>query len=159
MSTIKNVFVSHIHQDDAGLPDLMNLLSKHGIEAKNYSITSDKENNAKSPDYIKKEILAPRIDACSALIVYITPDTKDSSWVNWEIEYAFKHDKRIIGIWELGSNGCDIPNALVEFGDATVGWNNEQIIGAINGSIKGRHNHHSVRIEEQIPITRHPCNK
>ena len=78
MSSVKNVFVSHIHPDDSGLPNLMNLLDKHGMEARNYSITSDKENNAKSPDYIKNEILAPRINACSTLIVYITPDTKDS---------------------------------------------------------------------------------
>ena len=78
----KNVFVSHVHEDDAGLPDLMSLLARHGMEARNYSITSDKENNAKSPEYIMREILAPRINACSALVVYITPDTKDSEWVN-----------------------------------------------------------------------------
>ena len=86
MNTTKNVFVSHIHQDDQGLPNLMDLLHKHGMDARNYSITSDKENNAKSPEYIKNEILAPRINACSTFVVYITPDTKASDWVNWEIE-------------------------------------------------------------------------
>ena len=158
MSTVKNVFVSHIHLDDAGLPDLMNLLGKHGMEARNYSITSDKENNAKSPDYIKNDILAPRIDACSTLVVYITPDTKDSDWVNWEIEYAFQQGKNIVGVWELGSKGCEIPEALEEFHNAIVGWNGESIVDAINGDTEGPHSPDGTPVGNPVPITRHPCN-
>ena len=56
MSDRKERAVSHIHLDDAGLPDLMDLLVRHGMEVRNYSVTSDKENNAKSPDHIKKRI-------------------------------------------------------------------------------------------------------
>ena len=52
----KNVFISHIHKDDKGLDDLKNLVARHGMVAKDYSITSDKENNAKSPGYIKCDI-------------------------------------------------------------------------------------------------------
>ena len=52
----KNVFISHIHKDDEGLDDLKNLVAKHGMEARDYSITSDKGNNAKPPDYIKYDI-------------------------------------------------------------------------------------------------------
>ena len=154
----KNVFVSHIHEDDTGLPDLMSLLASHGMEARNYSITSDKENNAKSPEYIKREILAPRIDACSALVVYITPDTKESEWVNWEVEYAYKQGKTIVGVWERGSNGCEIPEALEEFYDAIVGWNGENIVAAINGDYKGSTNPEDNPVDQPTPITRHPCN-
>lgn len=157
MPTAKNVFVSHIHVDDAGLPDLMEILAKHSMDARNYSITSDKENNAKSPDYIKSEILAPRISACSALVVYITPDTKDSEWVNWEIEYAYKQGKTIVGVWELGTKGCEIPEALEEFHDAIVGWNGENIVDAINGDLKGPHNPDFTPQDTPVPITRHPC--
>lgn len=52
----KNVFISHIHKDDEGLDDLKKLVAKHGMEARDYSITSDKGNNAKPPDYIKYDI-------------------------------------------------------------------------------------------------------
>jgi len=90
MAEKRNVFVSHIHEDDAGLGDFRELLGRNGMEVSDYSITSDKENNAKSPDYIKSEILGPRIDACSTLVVYLTPQTKDSDWVDWEIESAHK---------------------------------------------------------------------
>jgi len=157
MPTAKNVFVSHIHVDDAGLPDLMELLGKHGMDARNYSITSDKENNAKSPDYIKSEILAPRINACSALVVYISPDTKKSEWVNWEIEYAYKQGKTIVGVWEWGSKGCEVPEALEELHDAIVGWNGENIVDAINGDLKGPHNPDCTPQDTPVSITRHPC--
>ena len=157
MSTKKNVFVSHIHLDDAGLPDLMNLLRKHGMEARNYSITSDKENNAKSPEYIKSGIIAPRINACSTLVVYITPDTKASDWVNWEIGYAYKQGKTIVGVWELGSKGCDIPESLEEFHNAIVGWRGEDIVDAIEGRLVGPFNPDGTSVNTPISISRHPC--
>ena len=39
-------------------------------------------------------ILAPQIDWAGTFIVYITPKTKGSAWVDWEIEYAAKQGKR-----------------------------------------------------------------
>ena len=154
---IKNVFVSHIHEDDAGLPDLNELLGRHGMDVRNYSITSDNENNAQSPEYIRSEILAPRINACSTLVVYITPDAKDSEWVNWEIEYAHKQGKIIVGVWEQGSAGCDIPEALEEVRNAIVGWNGENIVAAINGDYDGFENPDGTLVDCPTPITRHPC--
>lgn len=153
----RNVFVSHIHEDDAGLSDLSDLLEKHGMEVRNYSITSDKENNAQSADYIRSQILAPRINACSTLVVYITPETKNSDWVNWEIEYAHKQDKTIVGVWEQGNAGCDIPEALEEVGDTIVGWSGKNIVSAINGDYKGKENPDGTQITCPTPIERHPC--
>lgn len=153
----RNVFVSHIHKDDAGLTDFTNLLANNGMEVRNYSITSDKENNAKSPDYIKYQILAPRIDACSTLVVYLTSATKQSDWVNWEIDYAFKHGKTIVGVWERGSRGCDLPESLEDHFDAIVGWSSENIIDAINGEFRGASNADGTPMTYSVPIDRHPC--
>ena len=153
----RNVFISHIHEDDAGLGDFKDLLARNGLEVRDYSITADKENNAKAEDYIKRDILAPQIDACSTMVVYVTPETKQSDWVNWEIEYAFKHDKTIVGVWERGSLGCELPEALEEYYDAIVGWNSENIIAAINGDYRGRSHADGSPMNGATPITRHPC--
>lgn len=158
-SKTKNVFISHIHEDDAGLPDLQRLLAANGMDVRNYSITSDKENNAKSRDYIRQAILGPRIDACSTMVVYITPDTKQSEWVNWEIEYAFKHGKTIIGVWERGSSGCEIPESLKELHGAIVGWVGDKIIDAINGDYEGASNADGTPMTGPTPIKRHPCGR
>ena len=98
----KNVFISHIHEDDEGLAKLKELLKNNGLTIKDYSINAENPNNANSEEYIKSQILAPRIQQCSTLVVYITPDTKDSEYVNWEIEYAQSKDKRIVGVWAQG---------------------------------------------------------
>jgi len=133
-STAKNVFVSHVHEDDKGLQKLKDLLAKNGMVIRDASITSEKENQAKSPDYIKNKILGPRIDWAGVFIVYITPSTKQSEWVDWEIEYAHRQGKRIVGIWAYDDNECEIPAALEKYADVVVGWRGEGIVDAINGS-------------------------
>ena len=69
------------------------------------------------------------------MIVYVSPDTCSSPYVEWEIEYAHKKGKRIVGVWAWGEKECDIPDALDEYADAVVGWNGNNIIEAINGDI------------------------
>ena len=109
----RNVFISHVHEDDAGLADLKQLLKRSGMTVRDYSIRSDNPNNAHADDYIRYDILAPRIRQCSVLVVYISPDTRWSEWVNWEIEYAHKLGKRIVGAYEHGAAGCEVPEAGV----------------------------------------------
>lgn len=132
----KNVFISHVHEDDDGLGKLKGLLKDNGMVIRDYSISSDNPNNAHSEDYIKSQILAPRIQQSSVLIVYISPETKESEYVDWEIEYAEKlGNKRIVGVWADGENGCEVPDALKDYADAVVGWTGNRIIDAINGDI------------------------
>ena len=68
MSETKNVFISHIHEDDDGLPRVKDLLAKQGLTVRDSSINSDKPNNATNERYIKDSILTPRIDWCLSLI-------------------------------------------------------------------------------------------
>ncbi len=137
---IKNIFISHIHEDDEGLTKLKDLLKDNGMITRDYSINKDNPNNAKSEDYIKSEILAPRIQKASTLVVYISPETKNSTYVDWEIEYAHKNDKKIVGVWEEGEMGCEVPSTLKDYADAIVGWTGNRIIDAINGEIDGWEN-------------------
>ncbi len=139
MERIRNVFISHIHEDDEGLTDLKNLVARHGLICRDGSITKGKFNEAHNEDYIKYQILAPRINWCSVLVVYISPDTKNSDFVNWEIDYAQKQGKRIVGVWERGAKDCELPEALDQYADAVVGWNGESIVDAINGDSNDWH--------------------
>ena len=153
---IKNIFISHIHEDDGALGKLKGLLKKNGLDARDYSINADKPNRAKSEEYIKSQILAPQIDACSALVVYISPDTKDSSYVEWEIDYAARNDKRIVGVWEYGQSGCEVPKGLDDCADAIVGWNGGRIVDAITGEYDGYETPDGEEVERR-DIRRHPC--
>lgn len=155
MADIKNVFISHVHEDDAGLRKLKELLAPKGMEVRDSSIHKGKFNNATDPNYIKSQLLAPQIQWAGTFICYISPQTKQSDWVNWEIEYAAKQGKRIVGVWQYGEALCEVPEALKEHADAVVGWNGDAIIDAINGK-DGSQNPDGSDCAV-VPLKRHPC--
>lgn len=135
MAEIKNVFISHVHEDDDVVQDLKSLLAKNGYDIRDGSIDSSKPNEANNPEYIKSAILAPRINWAGAMIVLISPNTHESQWVNWEIEYAQKQEKRIIGVWIHGGKESDLPENLKLYANAVVGWQVDSVIDALNGKI------------------------
>jgi hypothetical protein len=136
MADIKNVFISHIHEDDALLSDLKDLISRAGMDVRDYSITDEKPNAAKNEDYIKYQILAPQIDRCSTLVCLVSNNTVYSDYVNWEVKYAIEHDKRVVGVYVQGTSNADLPEELDKLGDAAiVGWQGQRVVDAINGDI------------------------
>lgn len=137
MSDMKNIFISHVHKDDALLPKLKDLISKAGMEARDGSINSDKPNKANDPDYIKEKYLKPHIDWSSTLVVLITHDTAQSDWVNWEIKYAIEQGKNVVGVFAQGATDADIPEELAKHAAAIVGWQGDRVVDAINGKITG----------------------
>jgi hypothetical protein len=155
MADIRNVFISHVHEDDDGLGKLKDLLAKKGMDVRDSSIHKGKFNDAKDPGYIKSQILAPAINWAGTFICYVSPQTKQSDWVNWEIEYAAKQGMRIVGVWQHGDKACDLPDALKEYADAMVGWNGDAIVDAING--KDGWQTSDGGVFNPVPLKRHPC--
>lgn len=153
---LRNIFISHIHKDDPNLENLKTLISNGGMDVRDSSITADKPNDASNESYIKSEILAPRIRWCSTMVVYISPQTRDSEWVNWEIEYAERLGKRIVGVWAHGAADSDLPDALDKYADAIVGWKSDRIIDAINGRVNGWETSNGTSRDER-PIKRYRC--
>jgi len=131
----KNVFISHVHEDDAELPKFKDLLANHGYEVRDSSIDSSTPNEANSEDYIKSQILAPRIQWAGCMVVLISPDTHTSKWVDWEIERAAKEDKRIVGVFVRGASDSNVPKSLDLYADAVVGWHGPNVVDAIAGKI------------------------
>ena len=131
---IKNIFISHIHDDDNQVPNVKGAIENHGCEVRNGSIDSSKENDANAENYIKYDILAPRIKWAGALVVYITPDTHESDWVNWEIEFAGKDGIPIVGIWGDGCEGSELPDAFHDYGGALLPIDSQHLLDAIEGN-------------------------
>ncbi|MDA7967213.1 TIR domain-containing protein [Ruegeria sp.] len=140
MAKTQNIFISHIHEDDAGLKKVKDLCRKHGLTVRDGSINKEKPNKAKNADYILNKIIGPRIKWCSTMVVYITPQTKNSEWVNKEILRAERLGKRIVGVWAHGHAGCEPPAALKHMSDAMVGWDGGRIVDAVTGNFEGKEN-------------------
>lgn len=132
--TTRNVFISHIHEDDARLKDLKQLLRGKGMNVRDSSVYSSCLNKAKNVDYIK-QLLGRRIQWAGTVLVLMSPETCKHPWVDWEIERAEREGKRIVGVWCCGDADCKVPDALDKYGDAVVGWDGQRVIDAIEGRI------------------------
>lgn len=131
---IKNIFVSHQHNDADKIEPLKELIGKHGIKMRDSSIYENKlKNNAKNEQYIKQELIKPQMEWAGTVVVLIGKDTAKSDYVNWEIKTAAEMGKRIVGVYLQGAKEEDIPSELHEHGHNLVGWNGEKIVRAING--------------------------
>lgn len=130
-----NVFISHIHEDDEKITAMKSLLQERGYNVRDSSINSTRPNEAHNEAYIREEILGPRIKWATVVVVLISPETGGSKWVNWEIEYAQREDRRIVGVWTHGAADTDVPEALDLYADAVVGWQGERIQAAIEGTL------------------------
>jgi hypothetical protein len=156
MTDTHNVFVSHIHEDDEKLFAMKQLLATNGFKVRDSSVNSSNPNAATSDDYIKIGILAPRIAWAGTVVVLITPETRGSKWVEWEIQYAQRHDKRIVGVWAHGDAECEMPDGLKEYADAVVGWQADKITGAICGDINNWERPDGT-VCPPVAISRHNC--
>jgi hypothetical protein len=155
MTEMTNVFISHIHEDDRHLVAMKKLLADRGLDVRDSSVDASAPNNAKDEEYIKSAILAPKIRWAGTFLVLISPDTKDSSYVQWEIQYAAKTGTRIVGVFAPGSADSDLPEGLADYADGIVGWNGDAILEAIQGGAVWQDSTGAPRASRDI--ARHNC--
>jgi len=132
-----NVFISFVNED---INDV-NLLRG---QAKNES--SDMEFNdwslrepfdSKRAEYIKSGI-KDRIERSSVTLVYVSEQTADSKWVDWEIRESVRMGKEVLAVHKGESPPQKIPNALKELKIPIIPWTQKGIAAAIEKAIKKR---------------------
>jgi hypothetical protein len=75
-------FLSHSSKDKDELPGVIKILSNHGAR-----VYVDKKDDA-LPPYTSREtanVLRSRIANCKKLVLFATPNSKDSRWIPWEL--------------------------------------------------------------------------
>lgn len=152
----RRIFVPHVHEDDEHVDNLRQYLNRKGREADVSAIDSSSPNDAHNPDYIMSRYIRPKVEWCEAIVVLISPATQGSDWVSDEIELARRLDKRIIGVWIPGSEGCPIPEGLQDYANAVVDWNGDRILDAIDRRVNNINDASGKPIAPQL-IKRHNC--
>lgn len=130
----KDIFVSHYHKDANEIDSLKTLIGKQNkFEPRDSSVYEEKSpNNANNEEYIKS-LIRPKIKWASTMIVIISDKTHKSDWVNWEIEYAQRLGKNIVGVYMQGYKQEDVPKNLLNYANSVVGWNSDSINKALSG--------------------------
>jgi len=136
----RHVFISHHHKDDAAVDKMTRLLERHGSDTRNSSIRAKPANQERLDrgfvkDAVIRRLLRMKISWAGATVVIIGKNTHARPWVNWEIQEAERQGKRIVGVWEEGGKEHKLPSNLEAYADAIVGWQADQILGAIDGQI------------------------
>ena len=134
MSKTINLFVSHSGKDEKKIDAFKRLMEKKGYDFRDSSIRESEPNRAHNEEYIKNEILKPAINWAGTMVVLIGKDTHNREWVDWEIEYAIKKGKKIIGVYLPSETEAILPPMLTKFGYSCVGWNADKIDNAIKNT-------------------------
>lgn len=137
--TIKNVFVSHHHKDDASVDGLAGMLSGKRYQLRNSSIRVKPENQSrldqkKISDKTIERLLRMKMRWASQVIVIIGKETHARPWVEWEIKAAHQLGKPIIGVYENGlKEKVPLPENLEKYATSIVGWRADSVIDALEG--------------------------
>lgn len=132
-----NVFISFSSED----LDEVNLLRG---QAKNEN--SDIQFNdwslkvpfdSEKADYIKRGI-RERIRQCSVTVVYISDNTADSKWVDWEIRESIAMGKGVVAMHKGDSAPARLPKAITEYQIPIVPWNQKELAKAIKKQSENR---------------------
>lgn len=138
--TIKNVFVSHHHKDDASVDGLANMLSGKNFQLRNSSIRVKPENQnrldqKKISDKTIERLLRMKMRWASQVIVIIGKETHTRPWVDWEIKVAHQLGKPIIGVYENGlKEKIPLPENLEKYATSIVGWRADSVIDSLEGN-------------------------
>ena len=117
----RNVFISFAYED----VDEVNLLRAHAknenspIEFNDWSVSEPIDSERAV--YIKQKI-AERIAQSSVTVVYLSNNTRESPWVNWEIEESCAQKKHVIGVYKGERPPSQLPQIFKSAGLKAVRW-------------------------------------
>ena len=137
MAEKHNVFISHYGEDEPHLDRLRDRLKNIGCEVRNSSIEKKDYRKDKVADATIAAELRSHINWAGTFIVMIGEHTHERPWVNYEIRYAARQGKTIVGIYEHGcKDNRELPEAYKRYGGSPLGWNSlEKLDDIISGEV------------------------
>ena len=117
----RNVFISFAYEDI----DVVNLLrgqaknDQSSIEFNDWSV-SEPFDSERAP-YLKQKI-GERISQSSLTVVFLSENTPNSHWVEWEIEESIRRGKSVIAVFAGSREPKTFPKAIAKYGIKYVPW-------------------------------------
>lgn len=137
----RKTFISYKYSEASELRD--KIIEKLGDDATYYTgETSESPDMGDKTTEQIKEVLKDKIFATTVLIVILSPNMKESKWIDWEISYSLKRMKRgsvssstnkIIAVVQ-NNNGYDWIKSTIEKDDgcSTIRYNESKMYDIIN---------------------------
>ncbi|HEY9006582.1 MAG TPA: TIR domain-containing protein [Ohtaekwangia sp.] len=133
----RNVFISFDHRDLSEV-NLLRGQAKNENNDLEFSDYSLKEPyNSEKADYIKSGI-RERIRQSSVTVVYLTENTHESEWVDWEVRESLRLGKGVICVHKGDSPPLQRPQFVNELKIRIVKWDHDAFPKAIENASKNR---------------------
>lgn len=160
MSNVKNIFISHHGKDDEHVQRLKTRLKDEGYDVRNSSVDSTKHQDVRPSDKEIAKDLSDGINWAGTFICLVGEQTHSRSWVNYEIEEAYKQGKPIVGIYMHGcANSVELPENLEKYGNYVIGWNSLDKLGdVLDGKPIPRENPDGTLKTPKFDVVRVSCN-
>ena len=135
--TKRNVFISFA-SEDLGDVNLLRGQAKNENSDLDFNDRSLKEPfNSENEEYIKRGI-RERIRQSSVTIIYVSDNTAQSEWVDWEIRESIRQGKGVIAMHSGDTPPKNLPPAIKEHGIQVRRWNQQGITDAVDEAAKTR---------------------
>ncbi len=132
-----NVFISFAMEDNKEV-NLLRGQAKNDDSSLEFNDYSVKEAfDSKNAEYIKRGI-REKIKQCSVTLVYVSNETGNSKWVDWEIRESIRLGKGVVAMYQGDTKPTNLPPAIKEFNVKLVPWNHEAITSAVHKAAKKR---------------------
>jgi len=125
-----NVFISFASEDLKEVNLLRGQAQNENLDIEFNDWSLKEPFDSKDAEYIRRGI-RERIRQCSVTIVYLSDNTPDSKWVEWEIRESIALGKGVIAMYKGEKPPSRVPKALTEYEVPIVPWNHEELSKAI----------------------------
>lgn len=106
----KNVFISFAYEDIDEVNLLRGQAKNENADIEFNDVSVREPFDSERAEYVKQKI-RERINRCSTTVVYLSPATENSKWVDWEVDKSIELGKRVIAV----HSGTTAPTILPEF--------------------------------------------
>lgn len=133
----RNVFICFANED----LNEVNLLrgqaknENSDLEFNDWSVHTPFDSN--DAEYIRRGI-RERMRQSSVTMVYVSQDTAQSRWVDWEIRESINLGKGVIALYKGTNPPANLPPALKEFNIKPIPWSQKEITTAIEKAAQKR---------------------
>lgn len=133
----RSVFISFSF-DDLNEVNLLRGQAKNENSDIEFIDRSLKESfNSENEEYIKRGI-RERIRQSSVTVVYVTDNTVQSTWVDWEIRESIRLGKGVIALHKGDTPPRKLPSAIKEYGVKVIQWSQKNLSDAIERAAQER---------------------
>ena len=121
-----NVFIS-FSSDDLNEVNLLRAQAKSENSNIKFNARSLKTPfDSERADYIKRDI-RERIRQCSVTVVYVSDNTANSKWVDWEIQESLAMGKSVVAVHKGNTPPKRLSKAITDNQIQFVPWNQNQL--------------------------------